>query len=106
MTPPAASSDPSDLLRHGPFLRRLARSLVADDARADDVVQEAWTAALTSPPRQGGDLGGWLTVVTRNFAFRSRRTDARVRRREAAAARPESVPGATSAVARAEELRN
>jgi hypothetical protein len=35
---PSRALDPERLLAHGDFLRALARSLVADPARADDVI--------------------------------------------------------------------
>jgi DNA-directed RNA polymerase specialized sigma24 family protein len=38
------------LLAHADWVRALARSLVADPAHAEDVAQEAWLAALRSPP--------------------------------------------------------
>ena len=41
------------LLRHSEWAQALARRLVSDDATADDVVQEAWLAALRRPPRLG-----------------------------------------------------
>ena len=47
--------DPVDievLLRHRPFVRALARRLVRDDARAEDVVQDTYVAALKNPPRR------------------------------------------------------
>ena len=40
------------LLRHGPFLRGLAQALLRDSARADDVVQEAYLAALRGAPAE------------------------------------------------------
>ena len=40
-----------ELLCHQDFVRRLARGLVRDAARADDLVQEAWVLALERPPR-------------------------------------------------------
>ncbi len=49
---------PADvLLEHQDFLRALARGLLGDPARADDAVQEAYAAALESPPRlaDGGE---------------------------------------------------
>lgn len=105
---PATPFDPADgLFGHGEFMRRLARRLLADDARADDVVQEAWMAALVRPPtvRPEG-FGPWLRTVVRNFALRSRRENARRDRRERAAARRE-LDGASTAdlVEREQTLR-
>ncbi|MEW6073256.1 MAG: sigma factor [Planctomycetota bacterium] len=52
--------DPEDLLAHAAPLRRLARRLVADEARADDLVQDTWLAALRRPPGEERNLRGWL----------------------------------------------
>jgi hypothetical protein len=43
-----------DLLRETRRLRRLARELLFDRGRTEDVVQEAWLAAL-----RGGPADGW-----------------------------------------------
>jgi DNA-directed RNA polymerase specialized sigma24 family protein len=77
MAPPEPLS-PDLLLEHAAFLRGLARSLVLDESRADDVVQEAYMAALRRPPPPRVRLRAWLAAVTRNLALRSRRTDRRV----------------------------
>lgn len=89
------------LLRERGWVEALARSLVLDDATADDVVQQTWLAALESPPREAGSLRGWLSRVVRNAASESRRRAARRERWEAAApARgPETSPAETVAKA-------
>ena len=87
MNPPPPSADV--LLEHGAFLRGLARSLVADEQRAEDVVQETWMAVLRRPPPPGARLRAWLGAITRNLALKSRRTEERLRRREARVARPD-----------------
>ena len=38
------------LLQHRAWVRRLARHLVVDEARADDLEQQTWLAALQKPP--------------------------------------------------------
>ncbi len=58
--------DISSLLAEKAWVRALARSLLFDPDRADDVVQETWLAALESPPRQSSSLRGWLRSVVRN----------------------------------------
>ncbi len=88
---------PETLLEHGPFVRRIARSLLFDEHRVDDVVQETWLAALERPPRKA--LRGWLGTVVRNFSLRSLRGEGRRARRELAAARPEAVPSTEEIVA-------
>jgi RNA polymerase sigma-70 factor (ECF subfamily) len=82
---------PDLLLEHEPFVRSLARSLLRDEDRARDVVQETWLAALKSPPRSAAALKGWLSSVARNAARDSMRGEARRSEREAAAARPERL---------------
>lgn len=104
MTPPTTPTA-AELLQHAGALRALARRLVRDDATAEDVVQEAFAAALTRPPRHRSNLGGWLRVVARNVALRSHRGDSRRRRREHAVARGEARPSAEDAVALLEEQR-
>ncbi|MFG0320485.1 MAG: sigma factor, partial [Planctomycetota bacterium JB042] len=48
------------LLAHAGWVEALAKSLVLDPSRADDVVQAAWLEALRRPPRHGGNLRAWL----------------------------------------------
>lgn len=77
----------AELLELSRQLRLLARHLAPDDATADDLVQEAWLAALQSPPDRLRDLTTWLRGVVRNLARRKLRK-ARMRgdaEREAAA---------------------
>jgi RNA polymerase sigma factor (sigma-70 family) len=75
------------LLEHHDFVRRLARSLVRDDASAEDLAQETWLAALESPPREVQSLRGWLATVMRSRAANERRTLVRRVAREAEVAR-------------------
>jgi RNA polymerase sigma factor (sigma-70 family) len=93
------------LLEHADWVRRLARSLVADPARAEDVAQETWLAALRSPPAETGHLRAWLGAVVRNAARRSGRSEERRGRREAAAARDEALPSAAELVEQADLQR-
>jgi len=62
-------------------LRRLARGLLYDRHGAEDVVQEAWLAALASGPRSM-PLGAWLACTVRRLAQNRRRAEARRRERE------------------------
>ncbi|HEX5054553.1 MAG TPA: sigma-70 family RNA polymerase sigma factor [Planctomycetota bacterium] len=75
--------DPAEhlLLRDANALHRLARNLVGPDA-ADDVVQSALTAALTSPTRSRRHTGLWLRGVVHKLALLTHRRDARRRVRE------------------------
>jgi len=81
---------PEDLLKHARFLRALAYRLVGDRARADDLVQEAYVAALEKPPR--GALKAWLGAVVRNLAGKMRRSEGRRHAREQAATPPAPLP--------------
>ncbi|MEE8106747.1 MAG: sigma-70 family RNA polymerase sigma factor [Planctomycetota bacterium] len=82
--------DPEHLLSHAAFLKNIARSLVLDDGQADDVVQEAYLAALQKPPPTG-PTGAWLGKVAKNLSLMLRRGEGRRGQRERAVARPEPV---------------
>lgn len=96
------AADPSaeELLAHADWLRRLARALVGD-AAADDVVQETYEVALTSPPKREGALRPWLGGVARNLARMRRRSGQRRERREESAEVPPEAPTPEELVARA-----
>ncbi|HUQ05810.1 MAG TPA: sigma-70 family RNA polymerase sigma factor [Kofleriaceae bacterium] len=85
----AAEPSAEELLAHADWLRRLARALVGD-AAADDVVQETYEVALTSPPKQEGALRPWLGGVARNLARMSKRSGARREARDAQVVVPEA----------------
>ena len=93
------------LIAHEAFVRAIARRLVLDESRVDDVVQETWLAALRKSPGKGGALGAWLGAVARNLALKSRRTDARRARRESATAKSDRVDSTAEVVQRAEQSR-
>ena len=94
------------LLEHVEWARGLAGRLVADAARADDVVQSALAAAVKSPPREATNLRGWLGEVVRNAARGIGREEGRRASRERAAAKLEALEGADELVARAEMTRD
>ena len=91
------------MAEHGLFLRRIAGAVLADESCAEDASQDAWLAALHSPPPR--HLAAWLVTVTRRLASRSDREAVRRRRRERAVARDERMPAADSVAARAEIIR-
>ncbi|MCI0340607.1 MAG: sigma-70 family RNA polymerase sigma factor [Planctomycetales bacterium] len=93
-------TQPEALLSHADFVRGLARSLLADEGTAEDVAQDALVAALERPPEERGRTRGWFAAVVRNLARQSWRSTARRERREAAAARPERIPGPAEIVER------
>jgi RNA polymerase sigma-70 factor (ECF subfamily) len=100
------SPDAEALLEHAGFLRALARSLIGDAHRAEDVVQETFLAAIRRPPRFGSHARGWLAAVARNLSRRTLRTEGRRRRRETVAASSrEAAAPAVDTVGRLETQR-
>lgn len=83
MSPPPAFPDLDALLVHASWARDLARGLVTDTAAADDLVQDAWVAALENPPRHAENLRGWLGAVIGNLARSRGRSQGRRAAREA-----------------------
>ncbi|MCI0339867.1 MAG: sigma-70 family RNA polymerase sigma factor [Planctomycetales bacterium] len=96
----AAPASPESLLAHGDFVRGLARSLLWDPELADDVVQQAFLAALSRPPLDAARPRAWLAAVVRNLAAKALRGASRRAAREAAAARSEGVPSTAEVVER------
>ncbi len=76
-------------------LRRLAAALLGDAHGAEDVVQDAFAAALARDERPLS-LATWLRAVVRRLAMDARRRTGRRNVREAAAARPETSEEAGS----------
>jgi len=101
---PPSTTAPDELLRHLPFVRGLARELLADEAAADDVAQEALLAALRRPQLRDG-WRPWLVGTTRNLALLFRRGEARRAVRERATAIAEALPSSSDESARLESLR-
>src|SRR5262249_35797321 len=93
--------EPDSILEHDVKLRRLARALIADAAKADDVVQRAWAAAVlrrdAAAPRS---LLAWLQGAVRKLAFEQFRADSRRARRESGLPAPEPAPQAAEIVER------
>src|SRR3954465_9100607 len=68
---------PDVVTAHAASLRALARSLALDEHAADDVVQETWLRALSSPPVRHEGIGGWLRRVAEGFALKRHRSESR-----------------------------
>lgn len=85
------SLSPEILLAHAEFIRGLARRLIRDEQKAEDVAQDVWVAALKKSAAEVASVRAWLAGTARNLVRRGVRTDERTRRRERAAAQPESV---------------
>lgn len=102
MTP--SSPPPADaqvLLEHAQWMRRLARSLVRDGERAEDLAQETWTRILMRPPALDRPFRGWIATVMRNLVRAEQRGAARRTARERASARAEAEPSSHELVERA-----
>jgi len=81
-----------ELLSHADWARALARRILRDEQRADDVVQEAWLAAVERPPRPEPGLRVWFARLIRNLANNLRRAEQRRARHERDAAAPALAP--------------
>lgn len=101
----SASFDPHDALTEASWVRRLARSLVSDRTRADDVEQETWLAILRQRGRRVGELRAWTAAVARARAIDERRSEQRRTRREQDAAQDELQPSVEELSARADQQR-
>lgn len=107
MSLPHVTADPSTslqrLLDEEPFVRLLARTLVAEEA--DEVVQQTWLQAV----QHGGDgvasPRSWLARIARNVATNLRRGGQRRRRHEDAAGAPPPVPSSAELMLREEQRR-
>lgn len=95
---------PDQLTTHEAFLKRIARALVSDGPAADDLVQEAYAAALERAPDAPGNLRAWMAGVVRNKARMRARSRARRSRREAVVA-PTGATPATAELLAKEEAR-
>src|SRR6185503_7752389 len=100
MTQPAEIPTPESLLERRAWIRGIARSLVADETRTDDVEQRAWLVVLRNR-RPVRSVGAWLRSVVRSAAVDEHRSETRRRHREEASARPEALPPTDHLVAEA-----
>jgi len=82
--------EPPDFPASQLFLRRLAYSLVRDEARAEDLVQETWATWVEERPSGLAEPRAWLARVLRNRAFNQKRGDARRAEREELSGRPDA----------------
>lgn len=87
----ATNQNIENLLRHQDWVRALARSLVADPSRAEDVAQQTMLEAITSAPRDLQRPKGWLAQVARNAARAFARSDRRRQLREHKVAKSDVV---------------
>jgi len=101
MVPPDDRLD--RLLENARWMRALGIEL-AGATEGEDLVQEAWVAALEEP-RAVHRPAAWMKGVLRHLAARARRGRERRTRRERVAARAEAQPAADELVAEAEGAR-
>lgn len=92
MPGPGPEQDVAALLAHSTWVRRLAGSLVRDEALAEDLTQEAWLAALRHPPDAGRPVRPWLAQVLRNLVRMHFRGARRQKERESRADAPADAP--------------
>lgn len=101
---PATGVPLERLLEHREWMRRLARALVHDATRADDVEQDAWLAAIQRPPRHDAGLKSWLRRLVRHRAANARRAATRREAHETAMPSPSAGHSPDDAVAQIEEM--
>ncbi|QDV07416.1 RNA polymerase sigma factor SigV [Planctomycetes bacterium Poly30] len=94
----------TELAQHARFLRALARRLVAEDADADDRVQETYLAALTARGEAPWRLRAWLASVLKHNASKAQRSDRHRSDRELMKALPETAPATSDPARAAEEI--
>src|SRR5262245_40422557 len=94
-------SDLSVLLAQTGWTRALARSLASDVHSAEDLVQDAWVAALERPPDLGRPVRGWLASVLRHRWLDLLRSLERSRERERRASADEAWPSSHDVVEKA-----
>lgn len=99
------SITPEALEDHGRFVRRIARALLGDESRAEDVAQEALTRWVLAPPPDRSRPRAWLATVARSLAANGLRRERTRAHHEAEAARPEALEGPDESVERAELLQ-
>ncbi len=83
------------LARVGPSLRSIARVVLRDDPRSEDVVQQALCRLLELRERQVReirDIGAFLACMVRRLALNEARSEGRARRRERDSARRDVGP--------------
>lgn len=96
---------PDPIGEHAGYLRKLARALLPGQGWEDDVVQQAWLAALARPEGAIRSPRAWLAGAVRHISKRKVREEALRARREQRAAVPERIWPAPAPSAQVEALR-
>ncbi len=97
--------DVAILLEQTGWLHALARGLVGDSHRAEELTQDTLLTAVERPPRGATErpaLRAWLARVARNLAFSSARGDRHRAAREESVAQAEQLPSVAEALERTE----
>ncbi len=94
-----------EMLQHAAWARRLARSLVSDPQRAEDLAQDAWVAALRRPPDDRRSVRSWLSRVIRNRAIEMYRYESRRKSEELPDVARATSQDVADSVGRAEQTR-
>ena len=89
--PPPPTTTLDELLAQAGWVRSLARRLMGDSERGDELAQRTLLVALEGKPQVGTGLRPWLRRVLLRQASHARRGQARRRAREELASRPEVV---------------
>ncbi|MCP3918804.1 MAG: sigma-70 family RNA polymerase sigma factor [bacterium] len=104
---PGPTPDLSDagLAEHAEFLCALARSLVRDEHRAEDLAQDALVAGVLRRPPEAVDLRSWSARVLRNLSITAHRAAVRRAYHERAATGCADAPSQESVRDRLEVQR-
>src|SRR5262245_41581465 len=98
--------DLQGLLAEDQWIRRLARRLAGDGQGSEDLVQDAWVAALDARDPRPRELRPWLGGILRNLWTDAKRANQARGAREQAAARDEALASTSELVAELELRRN
>ncbi len=97
--------DQAELLSHQQWVLRLARGIVGNGARAEDLAQDALLAAWAHPSGTISNLRAWLRQVVRTQALAGVRSDTRRASRESRVARRDWAEANADLSERAESHR-
>jgi len=101
----SATVTPEFLLEQAAFLRAIARRILGDPSRAEDMVQEGLLRSLEQPAENRNHLRAWLVRVVRNLSLKAKRADSRRLHREKRMERKGPVPSPEELALHAETLR-
>jgi RNA polymerase sigma-70 factor (ECF subfamily) len=92
-------------LRHYGRIYDVLFRLTGDPAQADDLAQETFIRLHRNPPREAGNVGGWLYRVAVNLGYNAMRDANRRAAYEQKAAAPAFADPETAAIQRDEQRR-